>query len=108
MTFTLARLFGEDMAPVRLTPLKPVSSLAKTLRRCPVGLQLRHELKLQIFSLFGYLEDTSKNLKAGQLPAFASGCSLLFWPDQHDHLPTFHHRKLFDLADRRQLGLDPT
>ena len=42
LTLTLARLLGEDVTTMGLGSLEPFGSLAKTLRRCPVGLQLGH------------------------------------------------------------------
>src|SRR5215510_13907564 len=42
LTLTLARLLGEDVTTMGLGSFEPFGSLAKTLRRCPVGLQLGH------------------------------------------------------------------
>src|SRR5688500_20025521 len=42
LTLTLARLLGEDVTTMGLGSFESLGSLAKTLRRCPVGLQLGH------------------------------------------------------------------
>src|SRR5262245_45611519 len=55
LTLTLARLLGEDVTTMGLGSLEPFGSLAKTLRRCPVGLQLGHnnsELQKRALSWF--------------------------------------------------------
>jgi hypothetical protein len=62
LTLTLARFLGEDMATVRLASLKSVGSLAKTFRRCPLSLQLRHFKTPNFISLFSELEITSNVL----------------------------------------------
>src|SRR3954469_13485158 len=116
LTLTLARLLGEDVTTMGLGSFEPFGSLAKTLRRCPVGLQLGHNNSELVGALSLRLaRGAPQYLGAGQRPkpllTFCVGPSptnnysslFLLRPEHHHHLPPFHQRVLLDLRIRRQI-----